>query len=126
MEEEEAGSVAGNPGWFVFTRPRGLSHCVCTAGAVKSSALGHIGHMQPQLRAVDPPDPVICSRMGYDLLIPRIPQRGQHLQLPLEVLLVPAQPGVPGIPQDAVQGCSLSASYQHPSGPLLHQALSGI
>lgn len=77
--EEEVGSVVGNPGWFVFTCPRRVSHCVFTAGAVESSALGHIGHAQRQLRALDPRGLVMCSRTGYDLLIPRTPQSGQQV-----------------------------------------------
>lgn len=114
--------MVANLGWFLFIRPRRVSHCVFAAGAVQGSALGHVGNMQLQLRVIDLRHLVMCSGMGYNLLILRTPQGGQQLQLALEILLVPAHPGVLGIPQDAVQGFSLSMKYQGPSGPLLHQA----
>lgn len=96
------------------------------AATIQGSALGHIGHVQPQLRVIDPRGLIVCSRTGYDFFVPRTPQSGQHLELPLEILLVPAHPGVLGILQEAAQGFSLSATYQGPSGPLLHKACSGI
>lgn len=71
--------MVANPGWFLFICPRRVSHCVFAAGAVQGSALGHVGHLQPQLRVIDPCHLVICSRMGYELLIPSIPQGGQQL-----------------------------------------------
>lgn len=125
-KEELLGSVGGSQGWFLFICPRRVSCCVFAAGAVQGSALRHIGHMQPQLGVIDPLGLVICSGKGYDLLFPRTPQSDQRLELPLGVLLVPAHPGVLGILQDAVQGFSLSTTYQGPCGLLLHQACGGI
>lgn len=121
-EEEEPAPWVGNPGRFLFICPRRVSHCVFAAAAVQGSALCHIGHVQPQLLVIHAHDPVICSGKGYDLLVPRIPQTGQHLELPLEILLVPAHPGVLGILQKALQRFSLSATHQGPLGPLLHKA----
>lgn len=118
--------MVGNQGWFLVTDPRRASHCVFTAGAEQGSSLGDVGHKQPQLCVTDPRGLIICSRKGCGLLIAHIPQTGQQLQLALRILLVPAHPGVLGIPQGAVQGFSLSTTYQDPSGALLHQACGGI
>lgn len=125
-EEEPLESVGGSQGWFLFICPRRVSRRVFTAGAIQGSTLRHIGHMQPQLGVIDPLGLVICSGKGYGLLFPRIPQSGQHLELPLGILLVPAHPGVLGILQEAAHGFSLSPTYQGPCGLLLHEACSGI
>lgn len=118
------GPWVGTEGGF-YSSVQGGFLTVFAAGAIQGSALGHIGHLQPQLLVIDPCDLVICSRKGYVILVPRKPQTGQHLELPLEILLVPAHPGVLGIPQEAAQGFSLSWTYQGPPGPLLHQARIG-
>lgn len=118
--------MGANQGWFLFICTGRVTHCVFAAGAVQGSVLSHVGHMQPQLVVTDPHGLIICSGTGYDLLIPRTPQSGQHLELPLEILFVPAHPGVLGILQDALQGFSLSTTYQGPSGPLVHPACCDI